>query len=283
MKVLLSVIVPVYNVCDVLTRCVQSIICQCGEQSQVLLIDDGSTDASGSVADLLAAQDERISVFHKENGGLSDARNYGLERAEGMYVTFVDSDDELAPSTLPSLLNLLAVHPQVDMLEYSARIRVGRPDSYSLTLPDRLWHSTYRYWTQTEGWEHTYAWNKVFRRSLLASCRFPVGRVFEDMWFMPSVLAQNPCILTTACGHYIYHWNESGITATADGNDLAQLLEAQMYATRQMRVGLFSCNGWKMYRSMLCRQLDVYRLTGRILLPWWGIKWVCKLHSLCRC
>ncbi len=278
----LSVIVPVYNVRTTLSRCVQSILSQCSADIEVLLVDDGSMDGSGELADEWATRDGRIKVYHKANGGLSDARNYGLERASGNYVTFVDSDDELAPDTLPEVTEQIRMYPQADVVEYSAIIRHGHPQEYLLFLPNHLWSSTRDYWLQTEGWEHTYACNKVYRRSFLDNLRFPVGRLFEDMWFTPELLAKNPTVLTTSCGRYIYHWNNAGITACANGRALAQLLEGQMRAVRLMRVGIFSRNGWKLYRSMLFRQLDVYRLTGRILLRWPGIKLICILHQLCR-
>ena len=91
----LSVIVPVYNVAAYLPRCVDSLLEQNGVELEILLVDDGSTDASGSICDGYAARDSRVKVIHKENGGLSSARNAGLDAAEGEYLTFVDSDDYL--------------------------------------------------------------------------------------------------------------------------------------------------------------------------------------------
>ena len=92
---LVSVIVPVYNVEDYLAECVESLQNQTYPELEIILVDDGSTDGSGRLCDVLAAQDARIRVIHKENGGLSDARNVGMRSAEGTYFTFVDSDDVL--------------------------------------------------------------------------------------------------------------------------------------------------------------------------------------------
>ena len=103
---LLSVIVPVYNVENYLSRCVDSILSQSGVTLEVLLVDDGSTDASGKICDSYAARDDRVKVIHKENGGLSSARNTGLDRASGDYVTFVDSDDYLEPEAYGPMLDL---------------------------------------------------------------------------------------------------------------------------------------------------------------------------------
>ena len=116
----LSIIVPVYNVEKTLKRCVDSILRQRLDNYELLLIDDGSPDNSGAMADEMADND-RIKVYHKANGGLSDARNYGLERATGDYVTFVDSDDEIAQNTFPKLVKILHTHPEYDLLEYSVK------------------------------------------------------------------------------------------------------------------------------------------------------------------
>lgn len=89
---LISVIVPVYNVERYLRRCVDSILHQTYQDLEVLLVDDGSTDASGAICDEYAAQEERVTAVHQKNGGLSAARNAGLERAQGTYLCFVDSD-----------------------------------------------------------------------------------------------------------------------------------------------------------------------------------------------
>lgn len=90
---LISIIVPVYNVEEFLNRCVESILIQSYKNIEILLIDDGSTDNSSKICDEYSIKDKRVKVIHKENGGLSDARNIGLENANGKYIAFVDSDD----------------------------------------------------------------------------------------------------------------------------------------------------------------------------------------------
>lgn len=100
---LISVIVPVYNVERYLRRCVDSILHQTYQDLEVLLVDDGSTDASGAICDEYAAQEERVAAVHQKNGGLSAARNAGLERAQGTYLCFVDSDDFLDSRMLETL------------------------------------------------------------------------------------------------------------------------------------------------------------------------------------
>ena len=95
-EVLISVIVPIYKVENYLHRCIDSILCQTYEQIEIILVDDGSPDQCGNICEEYRQIDSRIKVFHKNNGGLSDARNYGVERANGDFITFIDSDDYIA-------------------------------------------------------------------------------------------------------------------------------------------------------------------------------------------
>ena len=104
---LVSVIVPVYNIEQYLNICMDSILAQSYHSLQIVLVDDGSTDNSGVICDEYAAKDPRVTVIHKENGGLSDARNAGIEIVKGEYVTFVDSDDMLNPRTIEYLIDLI--------------------------------------------------------------------------------------------------------------------------------------------------------------------------------
>ncbi len=114
MEPLISVIVPVYNTEKYLQRCIDSILGQSFTDFELLLIDDGSTDGSGAICDTYAAKDSRVRVFHKENGGVSSARNIGLDNALGEWITFVDSDDELLPDGLQTMLD--GVTPDLDMV-----------------------------------------------------------------------------------------------------------------------------------------------------------------------
>ena len=111
---LIRVIVPVYNVERYLRRCVDSILHQTYQDLEVLLVDDGSTDASGAICDEYAAQEERVTAVHQKNRGLSAARNAGLERAQGTYLCFVDSDDYIEPEMFEELL-LIAMDTGADL------------------------------------------------------------------------------------------------------------------------------------------------------------------------
>lgn len=106
-EVLISVIVPIYKVENFLHRCIDSILCQTYEQIEIILVDDGSPDRCGNICEEYRKIDSRIRVFHKNNGGLSDARNYGVERANGDFITFIDSDDYIAKDYIEYLYKLI--------------------------------------------------------------------------------------------------------------------------------------------------------------------------------
>lgn len=117
----ISIVIPVYNVKQYLEECVNSAINQTYENIEILLVDDGSTDGSGELCDAYQEKDSRIKVFHKENGGLSDARNYGMDRAEGTYIYFLDSDDLIEPYAMEILLQT-AVKNDAEVVLFDARV-----------------------------------------------------------------------------------------------------------------------------------------------------------------
>ena len=245
----LSVIIPVYCVETTLDRCVESVLRQSVADIEVILIDDGSTDSCPQLCDQWAARDSRIQVIHKENGGLSDARNTGIDIAQGDFLTFVDSDDWIADNTLEPLLHLM---DGVDILEYSIHDR--------LLLPDRTYTDINEYWLRAQAYLHTYACNKIYRSNLFDNVRFPRGMVFEDAYTLPQLLKAAHRVRTTSHGWYHYEWNPNGITAHADGQQLAMLLKAHL--TNQMPVDD------TYYLHLLNIQIDVWeQYDGTILLP----------------
>ena len=245
----LSIIIPVYRVETTLDRCMESVLSQNVADMEVILIDDGSPDKCPQMCDGWAVKDQRVRVIHKENGGLSDARNAGIDAATGDFITFVDSDDFLSSDTYGSLIKMAET---CDILEYSIADR--------LLLTDNCYDDINHYWLDAQAYTHTYACNKIFRRTLFNGIRFPKGKVFEDAFTFPQLLRQAKRVVTTSKGFYHYTHNECGITANADGQHLAMLLEAHL--TNQMPVDDIY------YMYILNIQVDVWERTGSpILLP----------------
>ena len=175
---LLSIIVPVYNVKSYLKKCVESIINQTYKDIQIILVDDGSTDGSQFICNELAKKDSRITIVHKENGGTALARNKGLEKAKGEYITFVDSDDWLEPDMYQKLISYiekenadLAVCSFYECYE-NKRIAVGNSGTVRILCTEKI----FSYKNQLR----FLVWNKVFKKELLADIHFIPGQGYED-------------------------------------------------------------------------------------------------------
>lgn len=150
----ISVIVPVYNVEPYLDECIRSVLTQDYRDFEIVMVDDGSTDSSGKRCDELALEDDRIKVFHKKNGGLSSARNYGIDRASGKYVIFLDSDDYWCCSSALGILASVAERTGADVVrgEYKSVDMAGEdiPAGRKLLRPDAETHVMCNYEFLTE-------------------------------------------------------------------------------------------------------------------------------------
>mgnify|MGYP002869168002 CR=1 FL=1 len=245
----LSVIIPVYCVEDTLSRCVESVLRQNVGDMEVILVDDGSPDSCGAICDEWREKDCRISVVHKQNGGLSSARNAGLDAATGQMVTFVDSDDWLDDDTYSQLLETM---DDADILEYSVADR--------LRLEDAIFRNPEDYWIGSKAYAHTYAWNKIYRRELFNDVRYPEGRIFEDVYTLPLLLRNINKVKTTGRGYYHYTANNRGITATAGAKGLAMLLDAHLKSNMPVDD--------EYYMYLVNIQMDVWELSGTpVILP----------------
>ena len=183
-KPLISVIVPVYNVAAYLPRCIDSILAQTYANLEILLVDDGSTDDSGFICDEYAKKDTRIRVLHKENGGLSSARNAGLDAAAGQYIGFVDSDDWIEPEMYSQMLALMEKNDaqmvcagRYDVDSETGEKTVGLcPDREELVSGETLAGRIFL-------WDHcdSSACDKLCRRELFDGIRYPEGKTSEDI------------------------------------------------------------------------------------------------------
>ena len=227
-KIKLSIIVPVYNVEQWLSRCIESILNQNLESFELILVNDGSTDSCPAICDDWAKRDKHINIIHKTNGGLSDARNAGLDIATGEYITFVDSDDFLLPDIYKKIIAFLSEHPEVDMIEYSAKEFVGGKKERLLCLEDKIYNDARQYWFEANSYAHTYAWNKIYRQNIFNTVRFPIGFVFEDVYTLPKILQHTKTIATSSIVGYNYCWNSKGLTATSSGREMKMLLAAHL-------------------------------------------------------
>ena len=204
--ILVSIIVPVYQVVSYLAECLDSLLAQTHANLEIILVDDGSTDGSSELCDAYAGRDGRIRVIHQENAGLSAARNAGLDAALGSYLSFVDSDDAVNPFFIEMLLRLHADIAQCGFCtndDELMRVPDGAPDALDgenvvgdeVRLTGR---DTCEALARDKTGAYTVVWNKLFRRELFETLRFPEGKQHEDefvtwktLWAAHSVAVLN--------------------------------------------------------------------------------------------
>ena len=177
----ISIIVPVYNTAKYLHRCLDSILQQSFEDFEVLLVDDGSTDGSGKICDEYIAKDSRVRVFHKDNGGVSSARNVGLDNAVGEWVTFIDSDDELNIGGVRLDYEQL---PNVDLILTAYYRKIGT--TYELNVVEREENHDFKTFL-SENLNcgiFSVVWGKFFKKEKIGNLRFDVAmKIGEDTLF----------------------------------------------------------------------------------------------------
>ena len=259
----LSIIIPVYNTEQTLGRCINSVLQSSLNNFEIILINDGSTDNSANICESYKnSYPQQIQVIHQKNQGLSAARNAGLDISKGQYVTFIDSDDYISKDLYCHLLEQLNVNHNIALLEYSLVKETQNNTEILFNFKDFIYRHHRSYWIKTHAYTHAFAWNKIYKRELFKDLRYPIGKKFEDVWLLPRIIQKCQTIATTSCGYYHYDYNPHGITATADGMALQDLLNAHLKVFEQYQNADY-------YLSLLNIQIDVFnRLKTPILLPY---------------
>ncbi len=207
----LSIIVPVYNVEHYLSLCLDSILNQLYRNIEILLINDGSTDNSWNICKKYQEKDSRIKCFIKENGGASSARNYGLKKATGDYITFVDSDDTVSEDIYSSNMRILKNNTDIDFLIFPSIFWYKSPQQYLRT------HEPFLYKNKEKFLKELYytreiagtVCNKIFKRKLFDNISFEEGMIFEDRQILTQIIDISKCIYHSNCGLY-YYWARDG-------------------------------------------------------------------------
>ena len=238
MQPLLSIIVPIYNVEQYVDRCIQSILNQTYQNLEIILVDDGATDCSGAIADSYAAKDKRIKVFHKENGGLSDARNYGLEHVTGDYILFIDSDDFIVNIMCERLITVASSN-NADIVSCNYYIYRGDDDISIHTMSVQDDKRTFTgmdmlryYLLKTEPFDLNVVWNKIFKLDLfngVVPVRFPKGRVQEDNFTIFMLFLNANSIVTVNEPLYYYVQRAGSIMANFTRRFMIDTIESHMY------------------------------------------------------
>lgn len=256
---LISVIIPIYKVEKYLKECVDSVLAQTYTNLQIILVDDGSPDDCGKICDEYAQKDSRVVVIHKENGGLSDARNAGLEVAKGDYISFVDSDDIVHPDFL-SYLYLYIKDADISVCGYkvfndgeiltSETTKGVFPLSYSSeTILSQLFKFKYPMLV--------IAWNKLYKKVLWEKVRFPFGRVHEDEFVIHELLELSSTINVIDAPLYYYRQRSDSIMAEAKAEQaILDKLEAygrrrKFFITHKLEQQVVEINREILYRCLM--------------------------------
>lgn len=235
-RIKVSVIVPIYNVEKYLPECLDSILNQTFSNYELILVDDGATDTSGEICERYAAHDNRIKIIHKENGGLSSARNAGINVAVGDYIAFIDSDDAVHPDYLRDMVSI-AETQEADLVachfvkgkdcvweeaDDTLDIRIGREILNRMNDDDVT---------------VTVAWNKLYHRKFFHDygLRYPEGKIHEDMFLTPQVLYHANKMVITSRKLYFYRQRPDSIMTAAFSLKQLQVLESV-----EFRIGFFS-------------------------------------------
>ena len=214
MSGLISIIIPVYNTGTYLTRCVQSILVQDYPEIEIILVDDGSTDLSTcSICDELANNNESIRVFHKSNGGSASARNYGIKKAKGKFLGFVDSDDVIDPKMYSSLLSDLQSNNVKIALGNIATEEDGRLIDKREALPSGVYYNTELLHYFCLGHWHS-ACTNLYARSLFDNTLFPEGEVNEDYMLNYWLFKEQPKVYFNSTAYYHYVRREGSNTSS---------------------------------------------------------------------
>lgn len=255
---LISIIVPIYKVEKYLQRCVDSILKQTYYNLEIILVDDGSPDGCPAICDEYAKQDERVTVIHQNNQGLSAARNAGLENAKGKYIFFVDSDDFIDENVIKIMIeaaeekdadlvlcNYMYVDEQGDELKtkYSKKL-----EKKVLNVRDVLTQSC-----ESGGEVFIVAWNKLYKSELWANYRYPAGKIHEDEFAFCPIVSQCNTIISTGYTGYYYVQRDGSIMSNLSSKSCVDALDAY-----EERIGWYIKNDM---RSMAVNLFSLWYLT----------------------
>lgn len=222
---MISVIIPIYKVEQYLDRCVKSIVHQTYPELEIILVDDGSPDSCPMICDQWAKKDKRIKVIHKQNGGLSDARNAGMKAATGDYIAFVDSDDWVSHSYIELLYKALK-EQNADIAACDVQITSSFQEQGDLQkhVPVYAYTAERALETVLQGQIfRAIACNKLYKREQLVKYQFPVGKYHEDEFFTYKVIAQASKLVFVDEKLYFYFQREGSIMNSVSSKHLDAL------------------------------------------------------------
>lgn len=252
-SILVSVIVPIYKVEKYLPKCIDSILTQSYKNFELLLIDDGSPDSCGHICDEYQEKDSRIRVFHKQNGGLSDARNYGIVRSKGDYLTFIDSDDYISNNYLKILVNMVQTY-EVEMSCVACVIEkkgVKVPSVNKKNVTRKISKEEALKYVCIKKYFGVSAWGKLFKKELFRDIRFPVGRLYEDMLTIPYIIDKCKYVAYSEQQAYFWVQRDGSITHSPISEK-----ELQIFDGLDRLMNFIDSNYPELHDAAICRYID---------------------------
>ena len=254
---ILSIIIPVYNVAEYLTQCLDSVYSQIRDNYEVILVDDGSTDDSGLICEEYNLKYPQTIVVHKENGGLSDARNAGIKVASGQYIYFIDSDDWLAPNAISTLLDY-AIENKCEVVQGGLYYAYNDYLLYdnSKTIPFILNREQAMKELIKNDYIKNFAWGKIYKTEIVKKHLFIKGVYFEDSYWQHYIIhnVNNYGVIPTPL--YYYRQRESSISGefSAKSLDLLKGYEQRFYFIKDLYpklMPLMTKQYWNLLSQML--------------------------------
>ncbi len=278
----ITVIIPVYKVEKYLEKCVRSVLGQTYEDLEVILVDDGSPDGCGAICDGVARSDDRVRVIHKPNGGLSSARNAGLDAATGAYIGFVDSDDYIDPAMYETLhAALVSSGAGVSVCDVIYVDEQGQPKGAPIPpmpaerlTPEQMYR---RAELAPDWWRYVTVWNRLYRREIFDGLRFREGMIHEDELALADICERSGGLVTV---DKVLYWDvgRPGSIMTSS----AALRRLDVMGALRARREMYLARGWKDLAAAVLRRayvqlwavMDAADVSaGREqILPW--VRWV---------
>ncbi len=273
MNPLISVIVPVYGVEQYLNKCVESIVNQTYENLEIFLVDDGSPDNCPTMCDEWAKKDKRIRVIHQKNGGLSCARNTGIEQATGDYISFVDSDDWIALECYEKIMTVFQ-NQSCQMVIFNCNRINEMGEVFTVTEKvekEGLLSQEQALKELVKGNLNNYAVNKVCKKELFSDVRFPVGRAWEDMATAYKLFLQCEKIYYLSEPFYFYYTRRNSISKKISDKALGDIflaryeihttLKERYPSLEQYTLPMVALSARRLYDRSLWGDVDSERLT----------------------
>ncbi|WP_133966030.1 glycosyltransferase family 2 protein [Eubacterium limosum] len=236
---LISIVIPVYNAAPYLVRCLDSVVEQTIENIEIIIVNDGSTDNSLEICEMYKEKDKRVVLINKQNGGLSDARNVGINMAKGQYIGFVDSDDWIRKNMFERLYAPFLENSNVDiavcgyaLVELVDKRVYKRKQICTINKEETYDSNIYKivYSKDSDRALEVPVWNKLYRKKLFDNLKFEIGKINEDNLISLELYSKVKKIIHIPGYYYYYRFNDLGICRTKYSQKSLTILEAKRKA-----------------------------------------------------